>query len=161
MPRIAARILRTARAERRRIRDTREWQPRHLPPVPQSMHSYLALAGAQRQPRTLVRTWSKTPHHPPSLHHTWNNTQCPLHFLPSFPEHTGNATKSYFQAPAGSILHRTTRGRQEFHSISTRSFFLAVTHHSAHLIDFKCLSRKRREHFTFGSFRALGKPGHP
>src|SRR6266851_6745789 len=82
MPRIAARILRTARAERRRIRDTREWQPLQLPPVRQPMHSYLAHAVAQRQARTLVRTWSKTPHHPPTLHHTWNNTQCPLHFLP-------------------------------------------------------------------------------
>src|SRR5216684_798640 len=116
MPRIAARILRTARAERRRIRDTREWQPLQLPPVRQPMHSYLAHAVAQRQARTLVRTWSKTPHHPPTLTTLGTIHSVPSTFSRSFPELTGIATKCYFQAPAGSILHRTTGRRQEFHS---------------------------------------------
>src|SRR5260370_38407990 len=55
----------------------REWPLRHLPSVPQPMHSESA-AAPPRLPKTLARNSSNTPHHRASPRHTWNSTWCLL-----------------------------------------------------------------------------------
>src|SRR5260370_16534521 len=55
----------------------REWPMRHLPSVPQPMHSESA-AAPPRLPKPLARNSSNTPHHRASPRHTWNSTWCLL-----------------------------------------------------------------------------------
>src|SRR6202045_3759615 len=108
--------------------------------------------GGNRERLSAIRAKRRTIRH----HSATLGTVHGISSLPSCPSQrpTRIAAKSYFQAAAGSIFHRTTPERQKFHSTSTGFSFFANACYSAHLLDFACVYQKMIIFSSSGSFLA-------
>src|SRR5467141_1511256 len=123
---------------RRRHRRTHHRRPRHC--------------GGNRERLSAIRAKRRTIRH----HSATFGTVHGISLLPScsLQRPARIAAKSYFQATAGSIFHRTTPERQKLHSTSTQFFLFAIAGYSAHLLDFAYVYQKTIIFSSSGSFLA-------